>query len=97
MTMSMEEVQGLQDGLFAIAGALQRLGTGDACTEGWGAIEHLAQMVKEGNEAVAESIGELAASVRESTDLLLKAMSVREKRMEAKEVVAARQRERHEA
>lgn len=52
------------EGLQAIAGAIHLLGTADAATP-MGALEALGVSVKEGNEAIAWAIRDLAEAVRE--------------------------------
>lgn len=55
----------LVDGLFAIAHALQRLGTGDAATP-MGAIELLAKSIHDGSESIAMSLDSLAHAIRDT-------------------------------
>jgi hypothetical protein len=52
-------------GLHAVARALRDLGNGNACTP-MGAIEAYSVVVKEGAEAIASAIRELAEAVRDS-------------------------------
>lgn len=53
-----------EEALESIAAALRRLGTNDAATQ-MGAIEHLAKEIKEGCEAIAGAVHDLAEAIRE--------------------------------
>ena len=53
----------LTDGLVQIGGAIQRLGNGDACTGGWGAIEGHATKVLEAGQLIAGGLESVAAAL----------------------------------
>jgi len=56
----------IADGLHLIADALRRLGTGNASTGGWGAIEAHSKSVEDGLQSVASAIASLADYLRAS-------------------------------
>lgn len=62
-----ETAEALQDGLGSVARALDRLGTGNAGTD-MGAVEYLAQQVREGSERVAAALEKLAEAIRDARD-----------------------------
>ena len=58
-----------ENGLFAVALAIQRLGNADAITP-MGGLEALGKVVMEGDELIASAISELADAVRNVAEAL---------------------------
>lgn len=58
------------DAMLAIAHALQRLGTGDADTGGWGAIEAHSKTVETAAQAIASALSEVATALSEIADAI---------------------------
>ena len=67
MTSDCDDDDNVVSSLLAIANAIRyaadRLGTGDASTGGWGALEALGKVMEQGFERLAGSIDELSAAV----------------------------------
>lgn len=65
ISMSCPDPQALPKAINSVAYALRQLGNGNAATE-MGAIENLANEIKDGSERIADALNAIATAIRSS-------------------------------